>query len=234
MFNLFNTIGNNSGIGCPISPNQIGGENFIRHIADKLHYQFKEGSGTTCRDLSCEGNDGTFGAGAAAPTWKRNSLYFDGGDYVDLTGIAHGISTGEFTFCFHLNNFPEVDYVFDQLTARIAIFNRSTENYITFYHDGYNQVSDTEIDAILPISFQITRDVSTNLECYVNGRMQGKAQTESGDLTYDGTSVVMLGSNNAGSVFLTSTMYSFRILNKGLSGIECFQEYLSQKFKGNN
>ena len=92
-----NSIGGNQGVGGPIPRNAIGGENFIRHIGnDKLIYDFKSGNGTTVKDRSREGNDGTFGAGAAAPTWKRNALYFDGGDDVIFPGIH---TTGiDFTF----------------------------------------------------------------------------------------------------------------------------------------
>lgn len=82
---MFNQIGGLNAIGSPLPPDQIGGESFIRHIGnDKLIFDFHEGSGTTVHDKSGNGNDGTFGAGVKAPTWKRNSLYFDGGDYIDL------------------------------------------------------------------------------------------------------------------------------------------------------
>ena len=78
---MFNQIGNVNGIGAPLPPNQMGGENFIRHIGDdKLIFDFKSGNGTIVKDRSRESNNGTFGAGAAAPTWKRNGLYFDGAD----------------------------------------------------------------------------------------------------------------------------------------------------------
>ena len=50
---------------------------------------FNEGSGNKVYDLTGNGNHGTFGAGAAAPTWMpgRNgpALNFDGGDYVATT-----------------------------------------------------------------------------------------------------------------------------------------------------
>ncbi len=93
---MFGSIGNtSSGIGCPISSNQIGGENFIRHIGnDKLILDFHEGSGTTVYDKSHNGNNGTFGAGVKAPTWKRNSLYFDGGQYIGLA--ANFLTTTDF------------------------------------------------------------------------------------------------------------------------------------------
>ncbi len=230
---MFNSIGNSSsGIGSPISPNQIGGEDFIRHCgADKLIYRFKEGSGTTVRDDSHNSNNGTFGATTAAPTWKRNSLYFDGGDYVDLTGITHGISTGGFTFCFSLNTFTDGDLIIDQENARFYIYNFQDE--ITSPNSTFI-VSDTGISSIMPIIFQITRDSSGNIECYVNGKIQKKGVSNTSDFTYDGISTLNLGCNIEYGGCIIGTMYSFRILNKGLSGIECFQEYLCNKWLGNN
>lgn len=76
-------IGSASGIGAPLPPDRIGGDNFPRYIGDRLILDFHEGAGTTVQDLSGNGNDGTFGAGAAAPTWERNRLSFDGGDYIN-------------------------------------------------------------------------------------------------------------------------------------------------------
>ncbi len=56
-----NSIGGLNAIGVPLSHNAIGGEPFIRHIGnDKLIFDFKEGSGTTIKDKSHCGNDGTF------------------------------------------------------------------------------------------------------------------------------------------------------------------------------
>ena len=232
------SIGGQQGIGGPISPNQIGGESFIRHTGnDKLIYDFKEGSGTTVKDKSREGNNGTFGAGAAAPTWRRNSLYFDGGDYVDLTGISHGISTGEFTLCFHIDSFPDIiePYlaIFDQETVRFYVLKFLTDQKIHILSN--KTVSDVIDPTLSPFNMQITRDNSGNLECHINGKPEALGATDNLDVTYDGTSRQTLGAEERQNIyFYTGTMYSFRILNKGLSGIEAQQIYLSNKFRGNN
>ena len=228
---MFNQIGGLNAIGAPLGNDVIGGEDFIRHPgADKLIFDFKSGSGTVVYDKSREGNDGTLGSGAAAPTWKRNSLYFDGGDNVDLVGIGHGVSTGEFTLCFFLDEWAATGMVIDQETVRMYLYNfASTVNFTS------KIISDTGISTTLPIFVQITRDISGNLECYINGKSQNKGQSLTTDFTYNGISAVKLGSRySEDSTFITGTMYSFRILNKGLSGIEAFQIYLSDKFKGNN
>ena len=50
--------------------------------------------GTTLPDLSGNGNHGTFGAGAAAPTITATGLGFDGGDYVRCGTAADGSASG--------------------------------------------------------------------------------------------------------------------------------------------
>jgi hypothetical protein len=50
-------------------------------------YLFNEGTGTTLRDFSGNGRDGTLGAAAAAPTWTPQGLSYDGGDYVDISAL---------------------------------------------------------------------------------------------------------------------------------------------------
>ena len=229
-----NRIGCGRGIGGALR-HALQGESFIRHIGnDKLILDFHEGSGTTIRDKSHCGNDGTFGAGAAAPTWRRNSLYFDGGDYVILTGITHGISTGEFTFCFSVDGFgTDGDRVlYDQETIRLIVYRHSDK--ITLLFTGtFIYLTDVGIGS-KPTILQITRDTSGNIEAYVNGIAQGAGESNATDESYDGVSKVKMGSNysNTGSWFI-GTMYSFRILNKGLSGIESQQEYLANKFSNN-
>ena len=74
------SVGNTSGIGAPLPPNRVGGDNFIRYIGDRLILDFHEGAGTTIRDLSGNGNNGTLGTGTSTPEWRGNSLYFDGVD----------------------------------------------------------------------------------------------------------------------------------------------------------
>lgn len=59
-------------------------------------YLFNEGSGTTLRDFSGNANDGTLGAGAAAPTWGPTGLTFDGDAYVDLGNVI-GTTAGPFS-----------------------------------------------------------------------------------------------------------------------------------------
>jgi len=229
-----NSIGNGRGIGGALR-HALQGESFIRHIGnDKLIFDFHEGSGTTVYDKSHCGNNGTLGTGNALPTWRRNSLYFDGGDLVTLTGINHGITTGGFTFCFNLDSFVEETFIYDQATTRFIILCRTDK--INIFSASYKIISVAGVTSTKPIIFQVTKDISNNLECHINGKSSGIGLSSATDLTYGGISVARLGANSdvTPGKFITGTMYSFRILNKGLSGIECQQEYLSNKFRGNN
>lgn len=69
----------------------------IRYLYNRkqpiAHWKFDEGTGQYAYDSSINGNTGTFGAGAAAPTWTQGyigrALSFDGGDYVNCgTGAS--------------------------------------------------------------------------------------------------------------------------------------------------
>lgn len=57
-------------------------------------YLFNEGTGTVLTDRSGNGNHGTLGAGAAAPTWGATGLTFDGGDNVDCGAAFRGLGAG--------------------------------------------------------------------------------------------------------------------------------------------
>lgn len=57
-------------------------------------YLFNEGSGTVLRDLSGNGNDGTLGTAANAPTWGAGGLTFDGADFVNCGTALRGFSAG--------------------------------------------------------------------------------------------------------------------------------------------
>jgi len=239
---MFNSIGGLNSVGGPLSPNVIGGENFIRHIGnDKLIYNFKEGNGTTCIDRSREKNNGTFGAGAAAPTWRLNSLYFDGGDYVDCGNDASLDITKEITI---------------ELRIKIAV--SKSFNFILSKDNGTTQRSfHLYVNSSEELSFNLWADSlkgvtpstlvsSNNWYCitavyngvsqivYINGQMVGSVNNTG--LIVVSTADVIIGTDAAleASYMFNGLIDEVRILNKGLSGIECQQIYLSNKFRGNN
>ncbi len=68
-------IGSTSGVGAPLAPNRVGGDEFIRRVGDRLVMDMHEGCGPTIRDLSGRGNSGLL---SGNPAWERNRINFDG------------------------------------------------------------------------------------------------------------------------------------------------------------
>ena len=243
---MFNPIGSGRGIGGPLR-HAIPGESFIRHIGnDKLIFDFHEGSGTTVHDKSHNSNDGTFGAGAAAPTWKRNSLYFDGvNDYIDVLVDGRGqFDNQKYTICFtgsrNVVDNDQAVFSYD-FTSHVnpyyacSLIFVSTDNTRGSWNDGSNVVN-LQSDILDTTPFVDYSDCFT----YESGRqflyrdgIPIKSATETDTITFFAQEVWIGASPNT-SRFYYGIMKNIRVLSKGLSGIECQQEYLSQKFRGNN
>ena len=58
-----------------------------------VDYNFLQGTGTVVTDNSGNGNDGTLGAGALAPTWTATGLTFSGQNQVALPSSLNGMNT---------------------------------------------------------------------------------------------------------------------------------------------
>lgn len=234
-----NSIGNGRGIGGCLR-HALQGEDFIRHCGnDKLIFDFKSGSGTVVKDRSREGNDGTFGAGAAAPTWKRNSLYFDGGDYVDCGDKPSLQPTDELTLIINVNHSVIADTlgmiqtndVYGNNGYLLTVF--ATNNKFGFYIDengagNWKSIfSDNVVTANVWNCLIATFDGTAKL--YQDSFLQVDVDTAT-KITY-ANATTKIGTYKA--LYMTGYIKNVRILNKGLSGIECQQEYLCQKWRGN-
>ena len=78
-----------------------------------------EGSGNKIFDI-INSNHGTFGAGAAAPSWAPEGLDFDGGDYVNLTGFTGAGTTHTIAFRIYSRDSTSAGkYFFDIQTGRL-------------------------------------------------------------------------------------------------------------------
>lgn len=64
---------------------------------------FNERIGTKTFDLSLNGNHGNFAAGAAAPTWKPDGIYFGGNDYINCGMNASLNVTNALTIVVDIN-----------------------------------------------------------------------------------------------------------------------------------
>jgi len=246
------SIGGLNAIGAPLSPNQIGGENFIRHIGnDKLIFDFKSGSGTTVKDRSREGNDGTLGSGAAAPTWKRNSLYFDGGDYVKITTMTD-FDTNEGIII--------VSFKVDSIGSQQDLFASSDEASTDYWFNigindsGYFRFAMKDDEGIInsivgnqTVFVAGTRYIiaalsnGSSYSIFING-MPETFTVEKGsddgkwlnDVPYRDNVAIGAQVRNTVHEYCTGIEYIVRYIDGVLSQIEIQQEYLVNKFAGNN
>ena len=235
---MFNQIGGLNSVGGTLSDNQIGGEPFIRHISDKLHFRFTEGSGTTCRDLSRNNNNGTFGATTAAPTWRRGNVEFDGiNDYIVIaTSADFAFGTGAFTleFCIYIPQVPAAHDVLKASTtaSALACLILSTGGFGI----GRAKVAvDTSVSSTPPTNkwfhLMVTRSGTTG-EFFVDGNSVG---TGTSDENFVQGNVIIGTDWNYADLPFTGFISEYRIYkDKALSPIEVQQNYLANKFRGNN
>ena len=81
------SIGSTSGVGAPLPPSRVGGDEFIRYPNDRLIMDFREGGGITILDRSGWGNNGLL---SGSPAWERNRINFDGvDDHIDSGNNAN-------------------------------------------------------------------------------------------------------------------------------------------------
>ena len=238
---MFNQIGGLNAIGAPLSPNQIGGENFIRHIGnDKLIFDFHEGSGTVCYDKSHCGNNGTL-INPTDITWKRNELQFGGtSGYVETIqnlGVS-GASPWFIGIWFKVvNNVQNGTIISIGIATDSNIFapQQATDNdkFFLNYWSAENEVTATTgIDLRkgynhIGISFD-----STNIKLYING---GLFHTDPFPLNITNNPVRISGRPGGyDGQYGENIFKKVKIKNRVLSQIEIQQEYLANKFRGNN
>jgi len=237
------SIGKGRGIGGALR-HALQGESFIRHIGnDKLIFDFHEGSGTVCYDKSHNSNNGTFGAEAAAPTWQRNSLYFDGiDDYVNcgLNGLPS--PSTEITIALWVKpvegkNTSIIIANPDDTVNRFNMHFPYSDNII--YWDYGNDISTS---GRLSVQF---KDSWFNVMAhfvFISSTSGQKIYRNSiliaSDPTYSaftkGTKTLDIARYAPTLTYWKGTIDEVRIISKDLSGIECQQEYLANKFRGNN
>lgn len=229
------SIGSVSGIGAPISPNQTGGDTFARHIGDRLLIDFHEGAGTTVRDLSTNGNDGTFKA-SGEPAWERGRVNFDGADdYIDcgnassldVTAVTievhakHGNAAAE-GICGKRTEGGDAAYSLWSQTGNVG----SIEIYI-----GNARKSNESATALGVASFQnvIGAYDNQNLKVYLNGAEDGtEAQVGNIDVVTDSVRVGWVYSDT----YAWQGRISFVRINAiAFSAPQALQEYLWNKWR---
>lgn len=236
---IHKSIGNGRGIGGCLR-HALQGENFIRHVEDKLIFTFDEGSGNTVHDKSHCGNDGTFGAGVAAPTWKRNSLYFDGGDNINCGSDT----TLDITDTITVEAFVKFDSLtnHDMIISKTSLaalnvgwginyFNSAIRFFINTWDNNFGALSFTDTKNWNFIVGTYDKNAGSN-EININiNNVLGTPDTLSDDITGELTDVVI--GEGFGSNFIDGYIKNIRICNRILSQIEIQQEYLASKFSNN-
>lgn len=236
---MFNSIGSQHGIGAPLGIDGIGGENFIRHIGnDKLIYDFKEGSGTTVRDKSHCGNDGTL-TNTGDLTWLRNEIVFGG--------------TNGHINCGHDSSFDITDNITVEVHVKSITNNKC--GLISKREEGVDDVwsiyvdnEDKILNSIWTISgrqdFDITSSTIKNGDIitftynlalgksYINHILEKSTAITGAILT--GASDVIVGLALNTTLCFAGVMCMVRVISKTLSQIEIQQNYLANKFGGNN
>lgn len=238
---MFNQIGGLNAVGAPLPSNQIGGESFVRHIGnDKLILDFHGGSGTTVHDKSHCGNDGTFGAGAAAPTWKRNELCFDGGDYITVADDDTLDITSEITLeaVLRVNNSAGTYLIFDKRpgTTEYNYYFRINSGYMRFAFYNAEHINLTDDTA------RLEKEIRSHLVCVYDrtdiklykDNTKIKSASQASIMIGDASDLVIGKSNYDSVSYLDGSTYILRIYNKVLSPVEIQQNYLVNKFGANN
>lgn len=118
-------------------------------------YLFNEGSGTTLHDYSGNGNHGTLGAGAAAPTWTQYGLSFDGGDLVQLARqtyagafsiqwVASRTGTADYEYVFGDTGDTTCKFGYGSVSTRLYVRVGGTDIAVPTTHPaGYHSVTIT-------------------------------------------------------------------------------------------
>jgi hypothetical protein len=194
------------------------------------YWPFEEGTGTTTKDLSGNGNDGTI-YGATWTTGKVvSALSFDGvDDYVDVSAI--GVSR-------------ILDVVPVSLEAwineRVRSSNDFRNNYISsdrpsYYGQGFGIGSDGKLkieyhngfwqpNILIPLNIWqhiILVYTPGNVKVYINGEYKNKLNYT--QATPDGITGVSIGRHNSGigeAYYINGLIDEVRIYNRALSDVE--------------
>ena len=185
-----------------------------------LDMEFKEGSGLVTRDQSGEGNDGTLGVGAQAPTWiNEGGLSFDGGDKVTTAQITLSRTSSSMAFKFQLDSLG-VDSAF---CGRIA---NNDKSFLRFEATGdkiVGRVFDPSQEYFNTTEFKVT-DLLEHIivvvfksNGFIDGYLDGVFKT-----TFDGSSfdqptyITGIGQKGA-DTWMNGDIFKTRFYNRPLS-----------------
>jgi len=194
-------------------------------------------------DVSRYGNDGVFGAGAAAPTWEQLPsglwvLSFDGGDDVVITANANACSVNPITFiCW-----------FRQSEVIIANSRKGFSSVPGWYIDVRNnyemrietsagtsrfQLDNFNLTSLVFQFFAFSYDNVTNTFAYYqNGEVGAWTQlgaVPTGDIFYSAGEFFYLGNNNGLVGFFPGIVWPFGLFNYVLSHDEINRHFEAER-----
>jgi hypothetical protein len=195
-------------------------------------YLFNEGTGTALRDFSGNGNDGTLGAGAAAPTWTAYGLSFDGGDKVALADGGALLDAGA---TVQVVVKPGADVTTRQTlvfcgdaSMQFAIRNGKCIIYAGGLVDGYYLYSaDASVAASTWIDLAATIEWDGALATYINGAPSTTGTTIAATNTGGGASQAI--GDMRGTYGLTGSIAAVLVYPSALTPAQVAQNHATLK-----
>lgn len=198
---------------------------------------FNENSGDKVFDLSGNGNLGTFGAGASAPTWEPGrigpALDFDGGDEIDcgsgstLDNLTSAITVEAWVKPGLTGSWQTIVEKNWNVAGQSWILEITNSNWFEFYvktSDGLaNAQWTTAVSTGVWYHIVGTFD-GTNVKLYVNGLLK-----ESDNLTGTigiNSNPVYIGNKKNLDQFFTGSVGMLKIYNRTLNASEIWQLYI--------
>ena len=194
----------------------------------RLYIPFNEGSGTLAKDYSEYHNSGAFGAGATAPLWRPNGLYFDGvNDYINCgndssLNITEAITIeawiypegwGEGSYGRIVDKTWQTGYV-------VGLGNLSNEESLRFlsYNAGIDQWAGINVISLNTWQHVAVTYDKQNVKFYVNGKYtDGGIETASLGANSDD---LIIGNSGVGDRTFDGIIHEVRIYNRVLSAAQ--------------
>lgn len=211
-----------------------------------LDLRFNEGGGTKAYDSSEERNHGTFGAGAAAPTWASDGIIFDGTDdkitvlddnsldvinkFTMLAKVQQTDDSGVSQFQRISDKGANLTVWLDDSTMRCAVRLSATKG------GGSEQVIFTKVflqDTDYEICVVYDKDATDGrLKLYVDGIFEESSDYYSDVMVANATALV-IGNQVGGSRSWYGKIYYYQIWGEtALSAEEVAQVYASRQRTG--
>ena len=193
------------------------------------------GSGTTWKDLSGNGNNGTLTNGPTFDSGNGGSIVFDGSDdYVDIgKSILRNLQSFTVNICFSANSTGALISEGASSNRGFQFWIDSTESVLQF-GDATN---DSYFNSRIPTSFNNILDVSFSTQnktgiSYVNSVYQD-SWTNNDLIDWTSYTFKIATRETANSSFVNCKIYMVKVYNRALSDVEIQQNFNATKGRFN-